>query len=143
MTDSEVETVEPRDIRSGTNTFFLVLNIICLLVLIGLGGTWYFFATFGKVNLTEPVEEAVASAIGRSEVKESLGEPLEVERSFVRHEIWASSAGVDSSFIITGPKGKGKVYVRAKWKKSTGWVYQAAYIEIATDDFELRVDLKD
>jgi hypothetical protein len=90
---------------------------------------------FGMLKGTDVYKTAVASAKNNPEVIAALGSPIK-EGMFVggKTNIEGNSGEADLSIPISGPKGKGTIYVIAK--KSAGrWNFETMEVEVhATKD---------
>ncbi|MBA2431007.1 MAG: hypothetical protein H0V56_02690 [Chthoniobacterales bacterium] len=85
---------------------------------------------FGMLKSTDVYKTAVASAKNNPEVIEALGSPIK-EGMLVggKTNIEGSSGEADLSIPISGPKGKGTIYVMAK--KSAGrWNFETMEVEV-------------
>lgn len=94
---------------------------------------------FGAMKSTDVYKDALAKAKANSEVVEALGSPIR-DGLFVSGSTNVNGATGESnlSIPISGPKGKGTIYVKAE--KSLGrWNYSDLVVEIqATGE---RIDL--
>src|ERR1700757_4793773 len=94
---------------------------------------------FSAVKSTDPYKDALARAKAHPAVIEALGSPI-TEGFLVSGNTNVNGASGDAnlSIPITGPKGKGTIYVAAK--KSVGqWNYSGLVLEIAKT--HQRIDL--
>lgn len=94
---------------------------------------------FGALKSTDVYKDAVARAKANPAVIEALGSPIK-EGMFVSGNTNVNGASGESnlSIPISGPKGKGTIYLAAK--KSLGrWEYQNLVVEIQSTGE--RVDL--
>jgi hypothetical protein len=95
---------------------------------------------FGAMKSTDVYKTAVATAKAHPAVTEVLGTPVE-EGMFLsgNTNVTDASGNADLSIPISGPKGKGKIFVVAS--KSAGrWTYTTMVVEIAKSGE--RIDLK-
>lgn len=95
---------------------------------------------FGAMKSTDVYKTAVATAKAHPAVTEALGTPVE-EGMFLsgNTDVTDASGNADLSIPISGPKGKGKIFVVAS--KSAGrWTYSTMVVEIAQSGE--RIDLK-
>lgn len=95
--------------------------------------------TFLGIRKSDVFEEAMQRARTNPDVVEALGEPIEagllISGSF---QITPTSGAADFSIPVSGPKGKGKLYVVAT--KSAGqWEFNTLELEVEQSD--LRIDL--
>jgi hypothetical protein len=96
---------------------------------------------FGAMKSTDVYKTAIAKAKADPGVIEALGSPVE-EGMFLSGStnVTPASGDADLSIPLSGPKGKGKLFVVAH--KSAGqWTYQTLVVEIAKTGE--RIDLKD
>ena len=85
---------------------------------------------FGAIKSTDPYKDALARAKIHSAVIEALGSPIK-EGFFVSGNTNVNGAAgeADLAIPISGPKGKGTIYVKAA--KSLGrWTYSDLIVEI-------------
>jgi hypothetical protein len=85
---------------------------------------------FGALKSTDVYKDAVAKAKANAAVVEALGSPIE-EGMFVSGSSNVNGASGESnlSIPISGPKGKGTIYLSAK--KSAGrWEYDSLVVEV-------------
>ena len=95
---------------------------------------------FGAMKSTDVYQTAVATAKAHPAVTEALGTPVK-EGMFLsgNTNVTDASGNADLSIPISGPKGKGKIFVVAS--KSAGrWTYSTMVVEIAKSGE--RIDLK-
>ncbi len=88
------------------------------------------FIAFGAIKSTGVYKDAVAKAKANPTVIEALGSPVE-EGMFVSGNTSTNAASGESNLAIpiSGPKGKGTIYVEAK--KSLGrWEYVNLVVEV-------------
>jgi hypothetical protein len=88
------------------------------------------FLVMGGIRSSDAYQQALAKAKANPEVALRLGQPIE-PGWFVSGNISVSgpSGDADLSIPITGPKGKGTIYVVAK--KSAGeWTYSRMEVEV-------------
>ena len=100
-----------------------------------------FLFIFSTMKTHETYQHAMESARADAEVVAALGQPIE-EGALFSGSFDENGASGQASFAIpvSGPKGKGTVYVEAR--KSAGeWVYSTMVLE--TDDPKQRIDLLD
>jgi len=112
----------------------ILLVLLAVGVVVALGG----LAFFG-IRKSDVFEEAIRRARANPDVVEALGEPIEagllLSGSF---QVTPTSGETDFSIPVSGPKGKGRLYVVAT--KSAGqWDFST--LELQVDDSELRIDL--
>ncbi|MGO1073481.1 cytochrome c oxidase assembly factor Coa1 family protein [Lysobacter sp. CA199] len=119
-----------------TGCLTLVLfGALLLAGLIGLG----LKGVSGLFAGSEPVRHSIELAEADPAVVAALGKPLEagmmIQGSMQTHN---DDGSADLSLPLTGPKGKGKLYLKAE--RSAGrWTY--SLIEIAIDGSDQRIDL--
>jgi len=108
----------------------LVLVLFAALLVVG------FFSLFGR---SDACALAMEQARANDQVKERLGEPLE-KGLFVMGNIQISGSSGDAelSIPISGPKGKGTLYIVAK--KSMG-LWKAQALQLAGENESYRIDL--
>jgi hypothetical protein len=94
---------------------------------------------FGAMKSTDVYKRAVATARENPAVMQALGTPIK-EGLFLSGSTNVDGASGDANLAIpiSGPNGKGKIYVVAK--KSAGrWSYST--LEVQVDGRERRIDL--
>jgi hypothetical protein len=118
-----------------------VVPVGCLGLLVVFAG---FIALLGGVLMggmksTDAYREALARAQASPEVREALGEPVKAGW-FVQGNVNVSgpSGNADLSVPLSGPKGKGTLYITAK-KQAGKWEYEV--LEVAVDGRQERIKL--
>ena len=106
----------------------------CLTILLACGGfvTLIFSVVLGSLKSSDVYKEAVAKAQTNSQVTAALGTPIK-PGFWVSGNISVnnSSGNADLSIPISGPQGKGTIYVTAT--KSAGkWNYATMVCEISS-----------
>ena len=91
------------------------------------------FIVFGALRSTDVYKQAVARAKKNPAVIEALGSPIEEGMLLSgKTNVEGSSGEADLSVPISGPKGKGTLYIVAT--KSAGeWTYSQLVVEVAQD----------
>jgi hypothetical protein len=94
---------------------------------------------FSMIGRADAVTLAMEQARANDQVKERLGEPLE-KGLFVTGNINVSGGSGDAqlSIPVSGPKGKGTLYIVAK--KSMG-LWKAQALQLAGEKDSYRIDL--
>lgn len=89
------------------------------------------FAVFGAIKSTDVYKTAVARAKANPEVVAALGSPIS-EGMFPtgNSNVNGGAGSADLSIPISGPKGKGTIYVTAT-KSAGAWAYKDMVVEIA------------
>jgi len=128
---------------SPTQRGWLARNWKWLLATFLLGGLALIFGIFtlimGAMRSSDVAKASVAMAQSNRQVAQQLGSPIE-EGWLLSGSVNVSNASGDAdlSVPISGPKGKGTVYVTAQ--KSAGrWRYSV--MQVATDGSDERIDL--
>jgi hypothetical protein len=111
---------------------------LCILLIVG-GAAGIIAAVFGSIKSSDVYQMALAEAMAAPEVLNVLGEPIEAGLIPSGSISVENSSGETSLAIpISGPNGKGTLYVEAT--KSAGtWTY--AVLEVAVDGQPGRIDL--
>jgi hypothetical protein len=113
----------------------------CLTLLAAFAGLLLliFALAFGSLRSSEPYQQSVATALASPEVRELLGEPIEVGW-FLSGTIHTAGAGGSAELAIplAGPKGSGTLYVEAK-KAAGEWRIELLRLVMA--DGRVRLDL--
>lgn len=103
---------------------FLII-IACTAFILGI-----FAVVFGAMRSSTPYQEALVAVQTDATAIELLGEPIEAGW-LMSGSINTSGSSGDASFSIpvSGPKGKGTVYVEA-YKSGGVWQYTQLYLEV-------------
>ncbi|MEJ2747030.1 MAG: cytochrome c oxidase assembly factor Coa1 family protein [Anaerolineae bacterium] len=117
-----------------------VLTAVALCVLLIVGGvTGIVAVAFGSIKSSDVYQGALTEATTNSELINTLGEPIKaglIPSGSISVENGTGEASL--SIPISGPKGKGTLYVEAT--KSAGtWTYTV--LEVAVDGRSDRIDL--
>lgn len=107
---------------------FGCLGLFILAILCGGGGV-FMMSKIMKSN--EPYTSSIAAAQGNAAVVEALGEP--VKPGFLPSgniSVDGASGEVNLAIGISGPKGKGTIYVEGE-KSAGNWNYTVREVEIA------------
>lgn len=100
------------------------------------------FTVFAALKSTDVYRTATARAKANAEVKAALGTPIS-EGMFVsgKTNVDGSSGKADLSIPISGPKGKGTIYVIAT-KTAGRWTYSTLEVEVPNrkDRIELKAE---
>lgn len=119
--------------------WFVPTGCLTIALLFAVFVTSIVLLVFGAMKSTDVYKDALAKAKANSEVVEALGSPIR-DGLFVSGSTNVNGATGESnlSIPISGPKGKGTIYVKAE--KSLGrWNYSDLVVEIqATGE---RIDL--
>lgn len=101
--------------------FVLFLAFVAVLV----------FVVFAAMKSSDVYKAAVARAKASPAVTQALGSPLQ-EGMFVSGSTNTSggSGSADLSIPVSGPKGKGTIYVTAT-KSGGEWIYSKLFVEVA------------
>jgi len=93
----------------------------------------------GSIKSTDAYREAVDRATSSPQVHTALGEPVKVGW-FVTGNVNVSgpSGDADLSIPLSGPQGKGTLYVTAR-KRAGHWQYQV--LEVGIEGTSARIDL--
>lgn len=106
----------------------------CLTLMLICGGfvTLVFSIVLGSLKSSDVYQASVAQAQNNAEVKAALGTPIEPGFWLAGNiKVSNSSGAADMTIPISGPQGKGTIYVIAN--KSAGkWNYSVMVCEIAT-----------
>jgi hypothetical protein len=99
-----------------------------------------FFAVFNMLKTSEPAKDALAKALANRQVQSELGAPIQ-EGLIVSGNISTTGASgrANLDIPISGPKGKGRIYVEGS-KSGGTWTYST--LEVAIDGKPNRIDLK-
>jgi hypothetical protein len=104
----------------------------CLTLVLICGGffTGIFMIVFGSIKSSDVYQTAITRAQNNAEVKAALGTPIEPS-FWVSGEIRTNNNSGRANFAIpiSGPQGKGTVYVTA-YKSGSKWNYSAMTCEI-------------
>ena len=103
--------------------------VVCVLVaaIFGLG---VFGAIFGMMKSSEPYKVALARAKANQQVISALGTPItEGFSTWGKVNIDGASGDADLSIPISGPKGKGTIYVTAT-KSGGEWTYSKLSVKV-------------
>jgi hypothetical protein len=118
-----------------------VVPVGCLGLLVVFAG---FLAVLGGVLMggmksTDAYRDGLARAQASPEVRAALGEPIKAGW-FVQGKVNVSgpSGNADLSVPLSGPKGKGTLYITAK-KQAGKWEYEV--LEVAVDGRQERINL--
>jgi Cytochrome oxidase complex assembly protein 1 len=117
-------------VPTGCLTLFLAFTAFILSILL---------IAFGAIKSTDVYKDAIVKAKTSPAVIEALGSPIK-EGMFVSGNINANGASGESDLAIpiSGPKGKGTIYLKAE--KSLGrWNYLELVVEIKNGG--ARIDL--
>ena len=141
MPQSAVPTSVPG--ASPTRRGWLARNWKWLLATLFVGGlvmmVGFFALIMGAIRNSDVAQASVATAQSNRQVVQQLGSPIE-EGWLLSGSVNVSNASGDAdlSVPISGPKGKGTVYVTAR--KSAGrWHYSV--MQVAIDGSDERIDL--
>ncbi|MCB9443789.1 MAG: hypothetical protein H6669_06090 [Ardenticatenaceae bacterium] len=135
---------EPASTGKNRRTFVLmtcgVLTAVALCILLIVGGAAGIFATvFSSIKSSDVYQTALSEATTNSELVNTLGEPIKA--GFFPSgsiSIENSTGQASLSIPISGPKGKGTLYVEAT--KSAGtWTFTV--LEVAVDGQPERINL--
>ena len=111
---------------------------VCILLIVG-GAAGIIGAVFSSIKSSDVYQSAMAEAMADPEVLNALGEPVEaglIPSGSISVENSTGEASL--SIPISGPKGKGTLYVEAT--KSAGtWDYTV--LEVTVDGQPGRIDL--
>jgi Cytochrome oxidase complex assembly protein 1 len=110
--------------------WFVPTGCLTMLVLFVVFISSIVLIVFGALKSTDVYKDAVAKAKANAAVVEALGSPIE-EGMFVSGSSNVNGASGESnlSIPISGPKGKGTIYLSAK--KSAGrWEYDSLVVEV-------------
>jgi len=131
--------VQPRSWWSRNGCWVVPVGCLGLLVVFAgfialLGGV-----LMGGMKSTDAYREALTRAQASPEVREALGEPVKAGW-FVQGKVNVSgpSGDADLSVPLSGPKGKGTLYITAK-KQAGRWEYEI--LEVAVDGRQERIKL--
>ena len=99
------------------------------------------FVVFGAMKSTDVYKTAVARARANPAVTAALGSPI-TEGMFLSGSASTSggSGTADMSIPVSGPKGKGTIYVTAT-KVGGEWDYSKLYVQV--DQTKERIQLKE
>lgn len=99
------------------------------------------FVVFGAMKSTDVYKTAVARAKANPAVTQALGSPIN-EGMFLSGStnVSGGTGTADLSIPISGPKGKGTIYVTAT-KSGGEWDYSKLYVQI--DHTKERIQLKE
>jgi hypothetical protein len=142
----EIKMTYPEPASTGKNRRNIVLitcgalTAVALCIFLIVGGAAGIVATvFGSIKSSDVYHSALAEAMTNSEVVNTLGEPVKaglIPSGSISVE--NSSGEASLSIPISGPKGKGTLYVEAT--KSAGtWTYTV--LEVAVEGQPGRIDL--
>lgn len=112
---------------------------LALLVLAALFAGIIFTVVMGGMKSTDAYRDGLAKATSSPEVRAALGEPVK-PGYFVsgKVNVTGSSGDADLSVPLSGPQGKGTLYLTAH--KSAGrWEYQV--LQVAVEGRQDRIDL--
>jgi hypothetical protein len=117
-----------------------VLTAVALCILLIVGGAGGIIATvFGSIKSSDVYQGALTEAMANPELLDALGEPIKaglIPSGSISVENTTGEASL--AIPISGPKGKGTLYVEAA--KSAGtWTYTV--LEVAVDGQPGRIDL--
>ena len=136
---------EPNPTRSNNRRTLIliscgVLTAVALCVFLIAGGAAGIAAiAFGSIKSSDVYQSALAEAMADPEILNTLGEPIKaglIPSGSISIENATGEASL--SIPISGPKGKGTLYVEAT--KSAGtWTYTA--LEVAVDGQPGRINL--
>ena len=103
---------------------------LTLVVLIIVFASTIALVVFGAIKSTDIYKDALARAKANAAVKAALGSPIE-EGFFISGSTNVNGAAGEAnlSIPISGPKGKGTIYVEAK-KSGGEWNYSRLVVEI-------------
>lgn len=111
----------------------------CIVVIAGIAFVIFGFV-FGALKSSPVYQQAIEKAKTDQAVVEALGEPVEsswfLTGSF---SVTGSSGHADLSIPISGPKGKGTLFVVAR-KRAGAWIYRRLEVELERGG---RIDLLD
>jgi hypothetical protein len=104
--------------------------MLLMVLLFGVGVFTAITGVFGALKASEPYKVAVARAQADEKVVNALGTPIS-EGSFVSGKINTSGGSGEADFTIpiSGPKGKGTIYVVATRSAGT-WTYSTLSVKI-------------
>ena len=135
---------EPAPTGNNRRTLILIscglLTAVAICIFLVVGGAAGIVATvFGSIKSSDVYQDALAEATADPEVVNTLGEPVEaglIPSGSISVENASGEASL--SIPISGPKGKGTLYVEAT--KSAGtWTYTV--LEVAVVGQPGRIDL--
>lgn len=131
---------EPRRSWWSRNWKWFVPTGCATVIVLGIGFICVvaFFA-FGLMKSTDAYKTAVERAKADERVVAALGTPIEQGFWVSGHsQVDGSSGSADFSIPLSGPKGKGTVYVVAT-KSAGDWKYEKLFVEI--DQTKQRINL--
>jgi hypothetical protein len=111
---------------------------LCILLIIG-GAAGIIGAVFGSIKSSDVYQGALTTAMEDPEIIDALGEPVKaglIPSGSISVE--NSSGEASLSIPISGPKGKGTLYVEAA-KSAGSWEY--TMLEVAVDGQPGRINL--
>lgn len=104
-------------------------SVVVLGVLIVLGGVGFMSVVTGVERSSEPHKSAVARAKADHRVTAALGTPISEGSSFGKTTVVNGSGEADLTIPISGPKGKGTIYVVAT-KSAGDWTYSKLLVKV-------------
>ncbi|MFN2476635.1 MAG: cytochrome c oxidase assembly factor Coa1 family protein [Chthoniobacterales bacterium] len=134
-------TVPRRGWWSRNWKWFVPTGCLSLIALFCIFIALIVFVVFGAMKSTDVYKTAVARAKSNPAVTAALGSPI-TEGMFLSGSANTSggSGTADLSIPISGPKGKGTIYVTAT-KAGGDWDYSKLYVEV--DKTKERIQLKE
>jgi hypothetical protein len=113
-----------------------LLGIVLAIAVFGVGIVGLLSGVSKILKSSEPYQTAVARAKANDKVTAALGTPMEEGFPLGKVNTNNDEGDADLSIPLTGPKGKGTIYVVGTRSRGT-WTYSKMSVKITTTDEEV------